>query len=146
MTSSQQALHELGRDARFEHDISHYNYRRWTANEVNRTFLPVERNLAENTSAVDDGILLLLFLTCRPQGTLRVRSRKGYLASLAMRFLKSTTNQSLSGAIFSMLSSSNRLRKVSSGSLEACSGKGISQPRTILPTGSDVPFAKSPQS
>lgn len=144
--SSRQALHELGRDARFEDDIGHYNYRRWTANEVNRTFLPVERNLAENTSAMDDGILLLLFLTCCPQGTLRVRSGKGYLASPAMRFLKSTTNQSLSGAIFSMLSFSDRLRKVSSGSLEACSGKGISQPHPILPTGSDVPFAKSPQS
>ncbi|KAJ5771487.1 uncharacterized protein N7511_003538 [Penicillium nucicola] len=30
-----QALKELGRDARFEDDIGHYNYRRWTANEVN---------------------------------------------------------------------------------------------------------------
>ena len=33
--SSRQALRELGRDARFEDDIGHYNYRRWTANEVN---------------------------------------------------------------------------------------------------------------
>ena len=45
--SSRQALHELGRDARFEDDIGHYNYRRWTANEVNRMSLPVERNLVE---------------------------------------------------------------------------------------------------
>lgn len=33
--SSRQALRELGRDARFEDDIGHYNFRRWTANEVN---------------------------------------------------------------------------------------------------------------
>jgi hypothetical protein len=33
--SSRQALKELGRDARFEDDIGHYNFRRWTANEVN---------------------------------------------------------------------------------------------------------------
>ena len=37
--SSRQALRELGRDARFEDDIGHYNYRRWTANEVNRKLL-----------------------------------------------------------------------------------------------------------
>lgn len=37
--SSRQALQELGRDARFENDIGHYNYRRWTANEVNRTYI-----------------------------------------------------------------------------------------------------------
>lgn len=34
--SSWQALKELGRDARFEDDIGHYNFRRWTANEINR--------------------------------------------------------------------------------------------------------------
>lgn len=33
--SSRQALRELGRDAKFEDDIGHYNYRRWAANEVN---------------------------------------------------------------------------------------------------------------
>ncbi|KAL4990762.1 hypothetical protein BDW68DRAFT_174755 [Aspergillus falconensis] len=32
--SSRQALQELGRDARFENDIGHYNYQRWTTNEV----------------------------------------------------------------------------------------------------------------
>ncbi|THC90247.1 hypothetical protein EYZ11_010293 [Aspergillus tanneri] len=31
-----QVLQKLGRDARFEDDIVHYNYRRWVANEVNR--------------------------------------------------------------------------------------------------------------
>ncbi|KAL1885235.1 hypothetical protein Plec18167_001892 [Paecilomyces lecythidis] len=41
--SSRQALRELGRDARFEDDIGHYNYRRWTANEVNRNFTSQER-------------------------------------------------------------------------------------------------------
>ncbi|KAJ5865875.1 hypothetical protein N7534_000428 [Penicillium rubens] len=41
--SSRQALQELGRDARFEDDIGHYNYRRWTANEVNRNFTSQER-------------------------------------------------------------------------------------------------------
>ncbi|KAF7164504.1 hypothetical protein CNMCM6106_001022 [Aspergillus hiratsukae] len=41
--SSRQALNELGRDARFEDDIGHYNYRRWTANEVNRNFTSQER-------------------------------------------------------------------------------------------------------
>lgn len=41
--SSRQALRELGRDARFEDDIGHYNFRRWAANEVNR-MLPVERS------------------------------------------------------------------------------------------------------
>ena len=34
--SSRRALQELGRDARFENDIGHYNFRRWAANEVNR--------------------------------------------------------------------------------------------------------------
>jgi hypothetical protein len=33
--SSRQALKELGRDAKFEDDIGHYNYRRWVANKVN---------------------------------------------------------------------------------------------------------------
>jgi Protein of unknown function (DUF3435). len=33
---NRQALRELGRDVRFEDDIGHYNYRRWTANEINR--------------------------------------------------------------------------------------------------------------
>lgn len=36
--SSRQALKELGRDAKFEDDIGHYNFRRWTANEVNRKY------------------------------------------------------------------------------------------------------------
>lgn len=34
--SSREALRELGRDAKFEDDVGHYNYRRWTANEANR--------------------------------------------------------------------------------------------------------------
>lgn len=34
--SSREALRELGQDAKFKDDISHYNYRRWTANEANR--------------------------------------------------------------------------------------------------------------
>ncbi|KAF5015788.1 hypothetical protein F66182_12752, partial [Fusarium sp. NRRL 66182] len=42
-TSSREALRELGRDAKFEDDIGHYNYRRWTANEVNRHFTSQER-------------------------------------------------------------------------------------------------------
>lgn len=42
--SSREALRELGRDARFENDIGHYNFRRWTANEVNRMLL-IECNL-----------------------------------------------------------------------------------------------------
>ena len=33
--SSRQALRELDRDARFEDDTGHYNFRRWTANELN---------------------------------------------------------------------------------------------------------------
>lgn len=37
--SSRRALQELGRDARFENDIGHYNFRRWAANEVNRESL-----------------------------------------------------------------------------------------------------------
>ncbi|KAJ6021273.1 hypothetical protein N7540_006777 [Penicillium herquei] len=41
--SSRLALKELGRDARFEDDIGHYNYRRWTANEVNKSFTSQER-------------------------------------------------------------------------------------------------------
>jgi hypothetical protein len=35
--SSRQALKYLGRDAGFEDELGHYNYRRWTANEANRT-------------------------------------------------------------------------------------------------------------
>ncbi|KAI2860365.1 hypothetical protein CBS76997_11373 [Aspergillus niger] len=41
--SSRQALQELGRDAGFEDNVGHYNYRRWTANEVNRNFTSQER-------------------------------------------------------------------------------------------------------
>ncbi|KAI2788543.1 hypothetical protein POX_e06562 [Penicillium oxalicum] len=41
--SSRQALRELGRDAKFEDDIGHYNYRRWAANEVNKNFTSQER-------------------------------------------------------------------------------------------------------
>ncbi|KAJ5441850.1 hypothetical protein N7491_004256 [Penicillium cf. griseofulvum] len=41
--SSRQAFKELGRDVRFEDDIGHYNFRRWTANEVNRNFTSQER-------------------------------------------------------------------------------------------------------
>ena len=37
--SSRRALKELGRDARFEDDIGHYNFRRWAANEVNHELL-----------------------------------------------------------------------------------------------------------
>jgi hypothetical protein len=49
--SSQQALNELGRDAKFEDDIGHYNYRRWTANKVNRMSSCVEDGSAnERTS------------------------------------------------------------------------------------------------
>ncbi|EKV17642.1 hypothetical protein PDIP_30550 [Penicillium digitatum Pd1] len=40
---SRQALKELGRDARFEDDTGHYNFRRWTANEVNKNFISQER-------------------------------------------------------------------------------------------------------
>ncbi|KAJ5438594.1 uncharacterized protein N7458_009592 [Penicillium daleae] len=41
--SSRQALRELGRDAKFEDDIGHYNYRGWAANEVNKHFTSQER-------------------------------------------------------------------------------------------------------
>ncbi|KAL2861060.1 uncharacterized protein BJX67DRAFT_391634 [Aspergillus lucknowensis] len=41
--SSRQALKELGQGARFGDDINHYNYCRWTANEVNRNFTSQER-------------------------------------------------------------------------------------------------------
>ncbi|KAL4897571.1 hypothetical protein BDV59DRAFT_168001 [Aspergillus ambiguus] len=44
--SSRQSLKNLGRDARFEDDIGHYNFRCWSANEVNRK-LPV-RLIDEN--------------------------------------------------------------------------------------------------
>jgi hypothetical protein len=45
--SSRQALKELGRDAKFEDDIGHYNYRRWVANEVNRMSSRVEDGSAK---------------------------------------------------------------------------------------------------
>ncbi|EED12255.1 hypothetical protein TSTA_003170 [Talaromyces stipitatus ATCC 10500] len=41
--SSRDALRELGRDAEFEDDVVHYNYRCWTANEANRNFTSQER-------------------------------------------------------------------------------------------------------
>jgi hypothetical protein len=47
--SSRQALKELGRDARFEDDIGHYNYRRWTANEINSMSL-AERDMMDSFS------------------------------------------------------------------------------------------------
>lgn len=51
--SSRQALQELGRDARFEDDIGHYNYRRWTAKEISRKFPASGLILAETTSALE---------------------------------------------------------------------------------------------
>jgi len=105
--------------------MGHYNYRGWAANEVNYTFPLIEYYLADNTSALDDETLLLLYLTCRLQETLLARSRKGCSTSLATQSLRSTTSQNLPSAIFSMLSFSDCLGKVSFGSLEACSGKEI---------------------
>lgn len=139
--SSRQALRELGRDAKFEDDMGHYNYRRWTANEVNRT------SLTCRNSALGDGNFLPLYLTYCSQGISPVRSGKGYSASLATGFSKSTTSPSISSAIFSMLSFSDRLRKVCSGSLGACSGNGIPSRRPLnLLRCSDVLFAKTPDS
>jgi hypothetical protein len=60
--SSRQALKELGRDARFEDDIGHYNYRRWTANEVNRAF-PATRLVLRRPHLPGDKPLLILYLT-----------------------------------------------------------------------------------
>jgi hypothetical protein len=45
--SSRQVLKELGRDAKFEDDISHYNYQRWVANEVNHMSSRVEDGSAQ---------------------------------------------------------------------------------------------------
>lgn len=45
--SSRQAAQELGRDARFNDDVGHYNYRRWTANEVNRMLPTIRLILVE---------------------------------------------------------------------------------------------------
>ena len=45
--SSQQALNELGQDAKIEDDISHYNYWRWTANEVNHMSSRVKDSFAK---------------------------------------------------------------------------------------------------
>ncbi|KAJ0415015.1 hypothetical protein BJY00DRAFT_327273 [Aspergillus carlsbadensis] len=67
--SSRQALKELGQDARFEDDISYYNYRRWTANEVNRAnFTSQERQRVLGQSSNAHVVLL------RPpqEGLLRV--------------------------------------------------------------------------
>jgi hypothetical protein len=69
--SSRQALNELGRDARFEDNIGHYNYRRWTANEVNRTSPIVESSFARRQDAQTVSNLTL-------QGTSQVRSGKEY--------------------------------------------------------------------
>jgi hypothetical protein len=60
--SSRQALKELGRDARFEDDIGHYNYRWWTANEVNRAF-PATRLVLRRPHLPGDKPLLILYLT-----------------------------------------------------------------------------------
>ena len=42
--SSWEALRELGCDALFKDNIGHYNFRHWTANEVNHMLL-IKRNL-----------------------------------------------------------------------------------------------------
>lgn len=119
--SSQQALWELGWDARFEDDICYYNYRHWTANEVN-CMSPIEHNLTELFQLF---MIRLFFLICCLQGISPAKSSKECWDSLVTRFLKSITNHSLLHAIFSMLSSSDHLRKVCYGLLEACSGKEI---------------------
>lgn len=54
--SSRTALQELGRDARFEDDIGHYNYRRGTANEVNRKLPSIELTLAKTTPVLGTGL------------------------------------------------------------------------------------------
>jgi hypothetical protein len=48
--SSRQAFNELGRHAKFEDDIGHYNYRRWTSNEVHRMSSRVEDSSAKRKS------------------------------------------------------------------------------------------------
>ncbi|OXV07057.1 hypothetical protein Egran_05176 [Elaphomyces granulatus] len=40
---SRPPLKDLGRDAGFEDELDHYNYRRWTANGANRNFTSQER-------------------------------------------------------------------------------------------------------
>ncbi|QQK40550.1 FluG domain-containing protein [Penicillium digitatum] len=47
--SNRHALKELGRDARFEDDVGQYNFRRWTANEVN-SMLHAERDMMDPCS------------------------------------------------------------------------------------------------
>ncbi|KAL5338248.1 hypothetical protein BJX70DRAFT_388776 [Aspergillus crustosus] len=58
----------LGRDARFEDDIGYYNYRRWTANEVNRNFTSQERQRVLGQS----GDAHVVLLQPSQEGLLRV--------------------------------------------------------------------------
>jgi hypothetical protein len=51
---------DLGRDAGFEDEFGHYNYRRWTANVANHTYLSIERNFAQ-TSAFDGRTIQYIF-------------------------------------------------------------------------------------
>lgn len=114
-TSSREALRELGRDAKFEDDIGHYNYRRWTANEVNR-------KLAKLYNEVCHGRLVSDILS---QGISPVRSGKGCSVNPVTRFIRGTTNPTFFKAIFKMWCFFGHPRNISFRPLGACSGSGI---------------------
>lgn len=140
---SRQALRELGRDARFEDDIGHYNFRRQATNKVNY-ILPVKLfSIQRMYPAMMTEIFLYLIYS---QGISRARNGKGCLASPATRFSKSTTNHNSLRATSSMSSFFDRLRTVYYVSLEACLGKGIYQHYPILPTRTSVLYTNTQKS
>ena len=73
--SSRQALKYLGRDAGFDDELGHYNYRGWTANEANRTS-PLNKFCLDILMAEPFSIFSMYLTRC-PQGTLPVRSGRG---------------------------------------------------------------------
>jgi Protein of unknown function (DUF3435) len=113
--SSREALRELGRDAKFEDDVGHYNYRRWTANEANRK----SEKLYYETCKYH------LVSNMLSQGTSRARSARGCSVSPVTAFLRGTTNPSLFNVIFKMWCFSGHPRNISFRLLGACSENGI---------------------
>jgi hypothetical protein len=56
---SRRALNKLGRDARFENDIRHYNFRFWAANKVNSELLQYQ---ISGTISLFDGVVVIFGL------------------------------------------------------------------------------------
>lgn len=88
--ATREGMRELGRDAKFEGDLTLYIHRRWTANEVNRKSETLYCKICKDHLASN----------MLSQGSSRARSGKGCSVSPVTRSLRGTTKTHLLNAIF----------------------------------------------